>query len=103
MRLIIETVYEMFCRNRSILQKVSPAKPPIGHCIELDVICDNVTGITVDGNTRSETAILTIKWFVVFLSSLRLYTIMIMRAFPTKLENKIMESTRVKPILTEKE
>jgi len=60
MRLPVETEYEVEKKNFIALQK-NPVVLPKGHRVELEAIFTNLKGITDNGYTKSETAMLTIK------------------------------------------
>lgn len=81
----------------------NPVVLPKGHRVELEDIFASLKGITDNVYTKSETAILTIKKFVVFLNSFLWCKITSMRAFPTKLDNIMVEKTRINMIFTERE
>ena len=101
-RLHAETAYEVENKNFIALQKY-PVVLPKGHRVELEDIFASLKGITDNGYTKSETAILTIKKFVVFLNSFLWCKITSMRAFPTKLDSIIVEKTRINTTFTETE
>lgn len=46
-RLTVETVKEARRRKLTALRDINPARPPMGHCTELDSICANLIGRTV--------------------------------------------------------
>jgi hypothetical protein len=55
-----EVITETKSRKFSTLQK-NPVVLPKSHCVELDAISANIKGIAVNGCTKSEAAVLTIK------------------------------------------
>ena len=56
----METAYEVDAKNIVTLQ-INPVVLPKGHCVELDAISANREGITDNGNTKSEVAMLATK------------------------------------------
>ena len=60
-RLSTETVIETFCRNHFSLQNIRPVVPSICHSWEPLANCANCSGRVVNGNIKSDTAMLTIK------------------------------------------
>ena len=89
--LCTDTVTETAVKNTLSLHEAKPGVPLMGHPRELAEIAATLNGRDANGNIISETAMFTIKKFIVLLSSCRTRTTIMIRTFPTKLQIKIME------------
>ena len=80
--LCTETERETLVQNPCSLHSTKPVVSLSGQ--ELSAISAKPTGVDIDENIKSETAMFTMNQLVVFLSSLWVNTIRIINKFPTK-------------------